>query len=757
MKKNYSYLSIFILLLVGMLFSNGLEAKHIVGGDVTYRCKGISNNQVTFEITFTMYRDSRGGGANFDNNAVFGIFRGSGNNWQFLRTTQRSPTNVAAINIDTGNPCLEVPSGIGVEKGVYQFDVTLDIHETQSYMIAYQRCCRNNTIFNIIDPDITGAVFSVTISPLAQATCDNSPTFDEFPPVVICANSLLTFDHSASDMDGDQIEYSFCAPIAAGGIAGVNFGDPEACDGITPNPAQCGPPFDEVQFRLPDYRFDRPLGGDPVVDINAFTGLISGTPNVLGQFVVGVCATTYNQAGEEIGKISRDFQFNVTTCEIAVRAQIDASEIVDGEEFIINSCGENTVDFMNLSTDQSKIFSYDWELDVHGDLVEFDTRNISYTFPDTGTYKGFLYLNQDGAFADCKDSAEITVNIFPEIIADFDFSYDTCVAGEVAFMDQSVTGAGDVLAWEWLFEDGASTNEQNPEHLFETPGVKLVQLIAEDKNKCQDVVSKEITWYPVPPLVVVQPSQFKGCVPASISFNNLSSPIDESYDIVWDFGDGNTLNELSPTHIYEETGRFTVDVTITSPIGCTTSNTFADWIEILDSPQAGFSFSPEKPSIFNKTVDFFDESIDATGWSWNFGGFGSTVRNPTYTFPDTGFVEVVQIVSHPTGCTDTASIILDIEPLVTLHMPNAFTPNNDGLNDSFRGKGFFDGFKGYRMNVWNRWGEKIYETTDPEIGWNGKKNNTGSNSPGGVYVYTIEYTGPRGEPKELKGHVTLIR
>ena len=61
------------------------------------------------------------------------------------------------------------------------------------------------------------------------------------------------------------------------------------------------------------------------------------------------------------------------------------------------------------------------------------------------------------------------------------------------------------------------------------------------------------------------------------------------------------------------------------------------------------------------------------------------------------------------------------------------------------------------MNVWNRWGEKIYETTDPDQGWNGKKFNSGSNSPVGVYVYTIEYVGPRGEAKELKGHVTLIR
>ncbi len=757
MKKKYSFLSALFFLFVGIFISNGLQAKHIVGGDVTYRCKGISGNNVTFEITFTMYRDSRGGGANFDNNAVFGIFKGNGTSWVYYDIENESPTNIGAINIDTGNPCLEVPTGIGVEKGIYKFDVVLERSETQSYMIAYQRCCRNNTIFNILDPDVTGAVFSVVISPLAQATCDNSPTFDEFPPVVICANSLLTFDHSATDIDGDQIEYSFCAPIAAGGIAGVNFGDPEACDGITPNPVNCGPPFDEVRFRLPDYRFDRPLGGDPVVGLNSFTGLISGVPNVLGQFVVGICATTYNQNGDIIGKISRDFQFNVTTCEIAVQAQIDASEIINGEEFIINSCGENTVNIRNLSTDQSKIFSYDWELDVNGDLVEFDTRDISYTFPDTGSYSGFLFLNQEGDFVDCKDSAEVTINIFPEIVADFDFTYDTCVAGPVDFIDESYSGAGDVIKWDWTFENSAKSNEQNPDYLYLTPGIKSVDLVTEDRNECRDSITKDITWFPVPPLIIVDPNQFISCVPATITFNNLSSPIDETYDVIWDFGDGNTVNALSPSHVYEEVGNYSVDVEITSPIGCTTSDNFSDWIRVLESPTAGFTFSPEKPSIFNKTVDFTDESTGAISWLWNFNGIGSLDRNPTFTFPDTGFVEVVQIVTHPTGCTDTAALILDIEPLVILHMPNAFTPNNDGLNDSFKGKGFFDGFKDYQMNVWNRWGEKIFETTNPDQGWNGKKNNNGSNSPVGVYVYTIEYVGPRGEAKELKGHVTLIR
>lgn len=754
MKKKYMKFILSFISVVLFLIPTVIEAKHIVGGDVTYRFEKREGNLVTFEVTFTMYRDSQGGGAQFDDPGRFGLYRGNGNSWAHVETLIRRPMDIDNINIDTGNPCLEVPTGIGVQSGVYMFSITFEQSATESYMIAYQRCCRNNSIFNILVPEDTGAVFSATISPLAQSEGDNSPTFNDFPPVVICANSLLNFDHSATDVDGDQIIYSFCTPLTAGGTDGVMSGDVNACTGITPDPLNCRPPFDEVSFRLPDYRFDDPLGNGVTIDQN--TGLISGIPQVLGQFVVGVCATTFRN-GVEISKLSRDFQFNVTNCEIAVQANIGADNIIDGDGFIVNSCGDLDIDFVNLSTDASKIFSYDWQFDVDGDLVEFNTRDISYAFPDTGTYEGLLLLNNEGDFDNCKDTAFITVNIFPAINADFEFAYDTCVAGPVDFTDLSVTGAGDILIHEWTFEPGETSDIKDPSYTYGTPGIKPIKLAVEDKNECRDSVVKDLTWFPVPPLVIVDPNVFVGCQPAIISFTNLSSPIDSTYDIIWDFGDGNTVNAISPTHIYEDIGTYSISVDITSPIDCQTSSSFGNLITVLESPEAGFSFTPEMPSVFNKTIDFTDESIGAISWFYSMDGVGILEQNPTFTFADTGLVEIIQIVSHPSGCTDSLAIILDIKPLVTLHMPNAFTPNNDGLNDSFKGKGFFDGFRNYKMNVWNRWGEKVYETVNPEIGWNGKKNNTQENSPVGVYVYTIEYIGPRGEVNELKGHVTLIR
>jgi gliding motility-associated-like protein len=90
-------------------------------------------------------------------------------------------------------------------------------------------------------------------------------------------------------------------------------------------------------------------------------------------------------------------------------------------------------------------------------------------------------------------------------------------------------------------------------------------------------------------------------------------------------------------------------------------------------------------------------------------------------------------------------------------MPNAFTPNEDAKNELFMGGGIFRGIREYDMKIVNRWGEVIFESSDPNYGWNGRKNNSGRMSQNGVYMYMVQFTGPRGAPHEYRGFATLIR
>lgn len=732
-----------------------LSARHIIGGEITYRY--ISTNAQgdnRYEFTMKIYRDCFGGGAGFDNPAEMAIFRGTYNNNILLSSFEIFTQSITRL-IPVPPPCVTQLPSVCVEEGIYVFERTLPVLLNESYFIVYQRCCRNQTIKNIVAPGDIGATYMVELTSSAQQLKNSSPTFNSFPPIIICGNIPLVFDHAATDPEGDQIYYSFCSPLEGGGPI-LNPPGLYGCNGAVPTPP-CGPPFNNVPFVVPDYGPTNPMGGNPQVSINNLTGLITGTPTVLGQFVVGVCIQEFRGA-TLLSTVRRDFQFNVAECTPTVLANIQSDSIVGPKRFVLNSCGNNTVTFQNQSVQQSNITNFEWRFNLKtSTFVDNTNWNATVTFPDTGSYSGVLYLNPGKP---CADTATIRVNIFPEINADFEFDYDTCVAGPVAFTDLS-TGEGGINRWSWNFgvPNGTST-AQNPDFLYPIPGNHPVNLRVLDKNNCSDNVTKIVNWFPVPPLIILQPSRYIGCAPAEIFLNNLSTPIDSTYQIEWDFGDGKTTSGIiSPTHIYETPGIYTVQVAITSPIGCYTADTFPNLIRVEPSPIANFTFFPDSLlNQFNNTVQFTDLSVGANRWNWQFDQYGTTTKqNPTFTFPDTGRMKITLIATHPQGCKDSLSKYLDIVPEIRWFMPNAFTPNGDGQNDGFLGKGYLEGVTNFTMTIWNRWGELVFETKDPTESWNGRKQNSGGMSPDGVYVYHVTFTGPRGERQEYKGYATLIQ
>ena len=756
-KTRRNGLAVFLAVLLSTFFYSAFGF-HIIGGEITYDCLGFSSQDSSarnFRFEMRVYRDCSGMGADFDNPAEFGVYSEINGVFRFVRVFETRPVQITVVP-PPDDPCLIVPGNVCVQEGIYQFTLSdLPIIEG-SYHIFWRRCCRNQTINNIIDPRNTGATYTVEITAEAQRVCNDSPQFRGFPPTVICVDQPLIFDHSAADLEGDQLVYEFCAPLQGGGPAGgaPNSGNERDCDGIRPDPRNCPPPFPPVAFVGPTYSPISPLGGTPVVNINSNTGVITGTPTLLGQFVVGVCVKEYRN-GELLSVLRRDFQFNVAVCEIAVIADIAADTSLAGQNYVINSCGENTVTFINLSYQENNIQSYHWEFDLGNDVFVGKDRDATVTFPGVGTYDGLMVVNEGLA---CADSAQISVNVFPDISSDFEFDYDTCFGAPVQFIDKSFTGSGELVSWDWDFGDGGASAIANPNYLYPTPGDHHVTLRVTDINQCQAERSRIIPYYPVPPFVVVEPSTFNGCNPATIEFNNLSEPVDSTYSVIWDFGDGGQSFELNPQHVYQDPGTYSVSVDITSPIGCNIKADFPAWITVRDAPDAGFSYSPERPSIFNPTVTFRDESFDAHAWQWTFANESiSFDQHPTHTFQDTGIKFVQQVVFHENGCRDTAEAVIDVIPEITFHLPNAFTPNNDSKNDLYMGAGITDGIVDFEMTIWSRWGELVFETNDPGEGWNGRMNNIGEEMPMGVYVCRVRYVTPRNQSVELKEFATLIR
>ena len=734
-----------------------LRGSHIVGGEITYKFIQRTDNKIKYHFTMKIYRDRfrSNSMSPLDPFAAIGIYLSTSTGYKLYgdnnsRRTISVPLKEKKIVEKPDNPCLTAPDDIGVEEGIYEWDATLQ-DTVFSYVISYQRCCRNYTIKNIYNPRDAGSTYTVEITPESQHLNNNSPTFKSFPPIFVCIGEVLKFDHAAADEEADQLVYKFCSPLLGG---------------TTSNPAPSTPtppPYQTVSFVQPDYTPEKPMNGSPSVVIDPNTGVISGIPNILDQFVVSVCVEEY-RAGKLIGKIFRDFQFNVVNCKRTVVSQVlaDSSSVSVTnstgsvrKEYYIYGCENVSVTLTNNSYDRSQITNFYWEFDNKGKIERYTDWSPTVTFKDTGLYIGKLLLNPG---SQCGDSAFVKVQLGGRVYTDMKFKYDTCVAGPVNFQGTAVS-AYPLKETLWTYSEGkGDTNKLQTSHQFVTPGLKSVKLSAKDRYGCKGDTTMTFNWQPAPPIIIVEPDNFVGCAPGKVFFNNRSKPIDSTYSIKWDFGDSTTGKAISPSHIYEKPGIYPVRLTIISPIGCRKEAFFNNWIRIRPVPKADFDWEPKVISNLKPNITFEDKSTKAANWRWQLGATGySTKPNPSYIFKDTGDQIIKLYVTNTEGCIDSITKTVYIEPQVTFFMPNAFSPNYDTVNDEFKGTGFIYGLKRFQLTILNRWGEKIFQTDNPTEGWNGQKNNVGQPSPEGIYIYELRYITPKNEVVVKKDFVTLFR
>jgi gliding motility-associated-like protein len=273
---------------------------------------------------------------------------------------------------------------------------------------------------------------------------------------------------------------------------------------------------------------------------------------------------------------------------------------------------------------------------------------------------------------------------------------------------------------------------------------------------CSTPFASAVSQVVVNPLPVVDftLTPYEGCAPLTVNFTNLTNA-GSGAQFFWDFGDNNTSTSTSPVHIYTEPGTYGVMLKAVTAAGCSRQIIFPDTVQVWPVPIAQILATPPVASILYPVIQFQDGGVGANSWSWDFGdgsalGTGqSTVH--TYELPNN--YDVTLYVENQFGCRDTAYTRVTIEEETTLYIPNAFTPNADGINDMFSIYGI--GISSGTMNIFNRWGQMIFSTDQPEKGWSGVDGETGSLCQIGVYVYRIEVTTYTGVKRVITGRVTL--
>ncbi|MBI2967478.1 MAG: PKD domain-containing protein [Bacteroidetes bacterium] len=287
---------------------------------------------------------------------------------------------------------------------------------------------------------------------------NSAPVFNLFPPLFLCVGENFTFDHSATDADGDSLVYSFYNPYTD---------DPPT---FPSNQAT----FTPITW-IPGYSSSSPLNaGGPSLSLSSSTGLLTGTAFTLGQYIVGIKVSEYRN-GILISEVVRDFQFNIATCFPSAQAEIDST----GDLYVCNGAAMN---FPNQSDTSAN--NWWWNFGDPATLADTSIAEFpSWSYSDTGDYNVMLIINKGTA---CADTAYDTVHV-SWITAAFAGDTLTCAGDTVNFTDLSAVSSNSFISsWNWDFGDGFTSTQQNPVHIFQDSGTYNVTLVVSSGMGCTD-------------------------------------------------------------------------------------------------------------------------------------------------------------------------------------------------------------------------------------------------------------------------------
>ena len=402
--------------------------------------------------------------------------------------------------------------------------------------------------------------------------------------------------------------------------------------------------------------------------------------------------------------------------------------------------------------------TYSWNF---GDGVLSVLENPTHTFTNSGTtdmtYTVTLIAE---SYFGCADTTQQDVVVYATPFADFTVTplVQTFPNSVVDIANNSIHGAA---TYEWEVSDGFISNDQNFDNYdFGTWGEFTIDLRI-DNGFCNDQTSRTIQIIAPPPIANFNGSG-DGCAPVTVDFENLSE-YGETY--LWSFGDGATASNPSPSYTYFTPGVYSVSLITTGP-GGTDLVVHEEIVNVYPSATAYFTVNPESVTL-GAPVFFFNQSVNATIFEWDFGdGASSSEHSPIYNYDSPGTYPVTLISNNEYNCPDTMQLseAVLVEVGGQIEFPNAFTPDplgsNGGIYDSsvLDNNVFFPvnyGVEEYKLQIYNRWGELIFETENVSQGWDGYYR--GEMAQQDVYVWKVTATFVDGTQYVDAGDVTLLR
>jgi len=362
--------------------------------------------------------------------------------------------------------------------------------------------------------------------------------------------------------------------------------------------------------------------------------------------------------------------------------------------------------------------------------------------PSTTTY--FVNIGDSTGCPHAIDSVKVIVDLLPLISFVPDIFKGCGPPVTVNFIDNCSPNVNDYI---WQFGDGNFDYVASPTHTYDSAGVFDVTLTVKTTTGCASTFTNAglITVFQEPRVdpIAIPP---EGCNPLTVEFT--ISSVDSINYFVWNYDDGTNNDSIKePTHIFDQSGIYNVNLTAGTPDGC--FKNFIVPVNVYIEPVADFIVIPDSASINQPPLQFIDQSTDASYWYWDFGdGSTSTLQNPFHGFPSTGDFDVLLVVTSSQGCLDSVMYTIPVFD-DQLTCPNVITPNGDGINERFVVENL-EYYLDTRLVVYNRWGKKVYDKDSYQNDWDGQ------GLADGTYFFVLQYKG-RIDSGEFKGSLTILR
>ncbi|MCB9186054.1 MAG: PKD domain-containing protein [Flavobacteriales bacterium] len=435
-------------------------------------------------------------------------------------------------------------------------------------------------------------------------------------------------------------------------------------------------------------------------------------------------------------------------CQNYVQSVIIVHDKPEAEFTSTIVCEGNATQFTDESTVLlTTVINWQWEF---GDNFGTSSQqNPSYLYQSTGIYTVELIATTN---AGCSDTAvhQVIVNPVPVVSIS---GIDTCLNDETSFANNTIPQDNTITDWNWDFGDGNTSTDIVAANTYADHGIFTVSLTATTDSGCAATGTTQIEVFPNPePAFSVYTAE--GCTPHEVLFideSTIASGVLDQY--LWNLGDSTISTSPNPTNVYPDSGYYDITLSVTSAEGCNTVITVEDAVRANITPVARFDILKERVSLLDAELELAESSEHGLEWYWNFGdGTTSEEIVPEHTYGEPGIYDVVLIVTNG-DCQDVAYGKIVVDPIFTFYIPSAFTPDDDGINETFYGTG--EAVQIYNMKISDRWGELLFESNSPDYGWDGTYK--GKQVQAGLYVYEFYILDIYEQDHLYTGHFNLLR